>query len=103
MMHLFNVNNPFVGDYAIICLYVVAIAVFIVYFQLDLEKLAKSISIVSQVIVLAGGAALFHWELLDQFFGTHATVNNVQTLCLLFIFLSALTGTRVLRFREIEN
>jgi hypothetical protein len=103
MMHLFNVNNPFVGDYAIICLYVVAIEVFIVYFQLDLEKLAKSISIVSQVIVLAGGAALFHWELFDQFFGTHATVNNVLTLCLLFIFLSTLTGALVLRFREIEN
>jgi hypothetical protein len=103
MSQLLHTSNPFVGDYAIICLYVVAIAIFIVYFQFDLEKLAKAISLGSQVVVLAGGAALFQSDQLNKLFGTQASVSNVLAMCLLFIFLSALTGALVLRFRAIED
>lgn len=97
VLRLLNVNNPFIGDYAIIALYVIVLAVFVAYFQFNLEQLAKTISQIGQFLVFVGGVAFVQFDQADRFFGTQASITNIFVLFLLFVFISALTLAFLLR------
>ncbi|HLH91171.1 MAG TPA: hypothetical protein VKX28_22185 [Xanthobacteraceae bacterium] len=97
MAHWLNNDNPFVGDYAIVALYLLVLAVFVLYFQFDLEKFAKTISQIAQFLVFVGGVAVVKFDKGDNFFGVRASVWNIFALFLLFIFVSALTLAFLLR------
>jgi hypothetical protein len=97
MWKLLAQNNPFGGDYAIIVLYALVLAVFVAYFEFNLEKLAKTIAQIGQFVVFIGGVALVHQDEAGTFFGTRASVMNIVVLSLLLIFISALTLAFLLR------
>jgi hypothetical protein len=97
MAHLLNADNPFIGDYAIVALYAIVLAVFVAYFQFNLEQLAKTISQIGQFLVFVGGVAFVQFDKADLFFGTQATITNIFVLFLLFVFISTLTLAFLLR------
>jgi hypothetical protein len=97
MQNLLNQTNPFGGDVAIIVLYGIVLAVFVAYFEFNLEKLAKTISQISQFLVFIGGVALVSKEQAHSFFGARASIMNIVVLFLLFVFISALTLAFLLR------
>jgi hypothetical protein len=103
MGNLLAQNNPFGGDYAIIVLYAIVLAVFVVYFEFNLEQLAKTIAQISQLLVFIGGVALANRDQAGTFFGTRASVMNVVALFLLFVFISALTLAFLLRSPRRRN
>src|SRR5205823_111590 len=94
---LFDITNPFAGDYGVIALYVIVLAVWVLYFQFNLEQLAKTAAQIGQLAVVAGGAAVVHFDSAGTFFGTHASVTNILTLTLLFLFVTALVAAFLLR------
>jgi len=96
-MHLLNMQNSFIGDYAVVGLYAIALAIFVAYFQFNLEQLAKNISQLGQLLVFAGGVAFVQFDQADRVFGAQASVTNILALFLLFIFISALTLAFLLR------
>ena len=100
MFNLLGVDNPFLGDWAVIFLYFVVLAVFVLYFGLGLEQFAKTISTIFQFFVFVLGVGYIQFNQADRFFGTKATVMNVFVLFLLFVFLSALTLAFLLRAAE---
>jgi hypothetical protein len=100
MASLLGQNNSFIGDVAIIVLYGVVLAVFVAYFEFDLEKLAKTISQISQFLVFVGGVALVSKEQVHSVFGARASLMNIVVLFLLFVFLSALTLAFLLRSQK---
>jgi hypothetical protein len=91
MPRLLGVTNPLGGDYAIIALYAIVLAVFVAYFEFNMERLAKTIAQIGQFLVFVGGAAFVHFDASGTFFGAGAAVVNIVTLVLLFLFISALT------------
>jgi hypothetical protein len=97
MLDLFAISNPFVGDYLTVALYAIALAIFVAYFEFNLEQLAKTISQIGQFLVFIGGAAFVQFKQADNLFGTRASVVNIFALFLLFVFVSALTMAFVLR------
>jgi hypothetical protein len=97
MLDFFAINNPFVGDYLTVALYAVALAIFVAYFEFNLEQVAKTISQIGQFLVFIGGAAFVQFKQADNLFGTRASVVNIFALFLLFVFVSALTMAFVLR------
>jgi hypothetical protein len=100
MAALLNQNNPFAGDYAIIALYAVVLAVFVAYFEFNLEQLAKTIAQIGQFLVFVGGVTLVQRDVGGSFFGTRASVMNIVVLSLLFVFISALTLAFLLRSKQ---
>jgi hypothetical protein len=78
-------------------LYALVLAVFVAYFEFNLEKLAKTIAQIGQFVVFIGGVALVHQDEAGTFFGTRASVMNIVVLSLLLIFISALTLAFLLR------
>jgi hypothetical protein len=103
MMDLFTINNQFVGDYLIVALYAIALAVFVAYFGFNLEQVAKTISQIGQLVVFIGGAAFVQFKQADHLFGTRASIVNIFALFMLFIFVSALTMAFVLRSSQRER
>lgn len=62
MLDLFAFSNPFVGDYLIVALYAIALAIFVAYFEFNLEQMAKTISQIGQLLVFVGGAAFVQFK-----------------------------------------
>ena len=103
MVQWLHNENPFGGDYAVVALYLLVLAVFVLYFQFDLEKLAKTISQIAQLMVFVGGVAIVKFDKGDSFFGLRASIWNIFALFLLFVFVSALTLVFLLRSRHKKN
>jgi hypothetical protein len=97
MPRLFALNNPLAGDYAIIGIFLLSLAVWVLYFEFNLEKLAKTVTQISQLLAVVGGAALVKFDTGGAFFGTRAAVMNVLVLTLGFVFVSALVAAFLLR------
>lgn len=101
MPKLFAINNPFAGDYGVIALYILALAVWVLYFQFNLEQIAKTFAQIGQLAVVVGGAAVVHFDNAGahsgEFFGARASVTNILVLTLLFVFISALVAAFLLR------
>lgn len=97
MPRLFAVNNPLAGDYAIIGIYLLSLAVWVLYFEFNLEKLAKTFSQIGQLVTILGGAAFVKFDSAGTFFGTRASFMNILVLTLLFAFVSALVIAFLLR------
>jgi hypothetical protein len=97
MSRLFAVNNPFLGDYAVIGLYLLSLAVWVLYFEFKLDKLAKTLSQIGQLVTVLGGAAFVKFDSAGAFFGTRASFMNILVLTLLFVFVSALVIAFLLR------
>jgi hypothetical protein len=91
MFKLFAEKNAFGGDYGIIVIYIIVLAVYVLYFDLNLEQVAKTVTQIGQLATVAGGAALVHWDGAGTFFGTRASVTNIIVLVLVFFFMSAVT------------
>ena len=100
MSHLLGVDNPFLGDWAVIFLYFVVLAVFVLYFGLGLEQFAKTISTIFQFAVFILGVGYIQFDQADRFFGAKASGLNIFVLFLLCAFLSALTLAFLLRPAE---
>lgn len=89
---LFKMDNPMSGDYALVVLYTIVLTVFVVYFEFNLEKLAKTISTIGQLVAFVGGVVVLQLKQ-DQahlFFGSQATIVNAFILFILFAFMTAL-------------
>ena len=89
---LFGMDNAQHGDYAIIFLYGIVLMTFVVYFEFNLEKIAKTIGTIGQFLFFVGGVAALELKK-DQanwFFGSQASVINILILCLLIAFMTAL-------------
>jgi hypothetical protein len=97
MPRLFALNNPLAGDYAIIGIFLLSLAVWVLYFEFNLEKLAKTVTQISQLVAVVGGAALVKFDTGGAFFGTRASVMNILVLTLGFVFVSALVAAFLLR------
>lgn len=97
MLELLAINNPFVSDYLVVALYALALAVFVAYFEFNLEQVAKTISQIGQLLVFVGGAAFVDFGQTDRLFGSRASIVNIFALFMLFLFISALTAAFVLR------
>jgi hypothetical protein len=97
MPKLFAVTNSFGGDYGIIALYMIVLAVWVLYFQFNLEQLAKTAAQIGQLAVVVGGAAVVRFDTAGTFFGTGASVWNILTLTLLFFFITVLVAAFLLR------
>src|SRR5271169_3365575 len=80
MLDLFAISNPSVGDYLTVALYAIALAIFVAYFEFNLEQLAKTISQIGQFLVFLGGAAFVQFKQADNLFGTRASVVNIFAL-----------------------
>jgi hypothetical protein len=97
MLNLFATTNPFAGDYGVVALNVVVLAVWVLYFQFNLEQLAKTFAQIGQLAAVVGGAAVVHFDSAGTFFGTRASVVNILALTLLFFFITALVAAFLLR------
>ena len=97
MVALFNYSNPFFGDLAIMGTFTAALGVWVLYFQFQLDALAKTFAQIGQLVVLVGGAAAVHFDRAGVFFGTRASVMNIIALALFFLFLTALVSAFLLR------
>src|SRR5258707_9506167 len=97
MSNLLRQNNPFVGDYAIIALYTIVLEVFVVYFEFNLERLAKSIAqnwSISCIRRRRGAGQ----PRSSRGFLRHARLGHEHRgAFLLFVFISALTLAFLLR------
>jgi hypothetical protein len=96
---LFGMDNAQRGDYAIVYLYGIVLMVFVVYFEFNLETIAKTFSTIGQFLFFVGGVAALELkkEQANWFFGSQASVVNIFILCLLFAFMTALALAFILK------
>ena len=98
---LFGQHNTFYADYAIVFLYGIALLVFVLYFELELEKIAKKVSQVAQLLAFIFGIAIIQKGDASYIFGSRASLMNVLALFLLLVFLSVISLAFVIRTRPV--
>ena len=97
MSRLFAISNPLAGDYAVILVFLLALAVWVLYFQLDLKKVSETVTQIAQLVTVVGGAVFVKFDTAGTFFGTRASLMNILVLSLLFVFISALVAAFLLK------
>lgn len=97
MTLLFGEGSRFGGGYAIVGIYAIVLIVFIVYFELGFDQLAKTLAQIGQLLVFVSGVALTQHPYGSLFFGWKTSVVNLLVLFLVFVFVSAITLAFFLR------
>jgi uncharacterized membrane protein len=80
-------NNPLFGDYVVLYLYLLVLAIYVAFVGFDLEKIAKTTSQLAAAAAVVGLSLAAPSGFAGHFFGVQASVQNIGAVLIVLLIL----------------